>query len=159
MSLREEIVSNLAWIRRRATQYCRDEYAAEDLASETVLKCLSQRRRLEKGRDIRPWLSAVMANTYRSHYNRRQRVVFTGYYECTHTAAPCEADRHTLDLEIRTAVERLRRRYLCVESVLLYIDGYNYDEIASRTGVCLGTVKSRIREGRKVLRRHLADNF
>jgi len=43
----------------------------------------------------------------------------------------------------------------CIECVLLYAKGYSYDEIAERIGIPVGTVKSRVSAGRKMLREAL----
>jgi RNA polymerase sigma-70 factor (ECF subfamily) len=43
--------------------------------------------------------------------------------------------------------------------VLFDVEGYDYAEIASMTGVSLGTVKSRIHRGRLALRELLADRM
>ena len=43
--------------------------------------------------------------------------------------------------------------------VLFDVEGYDYAEIASMTGVSLGTVKSRIHRGRLALRDLLADRM
>jgi RNA polymerase sigma-70 factor (ECF subfamily) len=45
-------------------------------------------------------------------------------------------------------------------AIVLYdVEGYDYGEIATMTGVSLGTVKSRIHRGRLALRELLADRM
>ena len=45
-------------------------------------------------------------------------------------------------------------------AIVLYdVEGYDYGEIATMTGVSLGTVKSRIHRGRLALRDLLADRM
>lgn len=156
MNLHHAIAENIDWIRHKAKTYCKDEIQAEDLASETIIKCLYNAGRFDTGKQLKPWIQTIMANTFKTDYNRRKCISFVNYdltdsFRCPHTA-----DERTLLKDLIDAIGRLEKRSLCIQSVLLYIDGYNYSEIARKSGIPIGTVKSRIATGRKILRESLA---
>lgn len=156
MNIRDIIASDIEWIENRARKFCKERAQAADLAYETVLKCLEVAERYRPGMPFRPWASVIMTNIYRMLYNRRKCVVFSDYSECEEFADRCRTEERALLRDVLEAVGELDRRSVCIRCVLLYIDGYDYNEIASLTGICVGTVKSRMREGRRMLKEALA---
>lgn len=144
------------WLRNRARRYYDDEKDAEDLASETIFKCLCQTRRFDNDRKFKPWAQTVMENIYINQYNRRKCVLFTGYdyaesyKSCDHT------DQLASIHNLMSIVRHCSRRSRCIESVMLYARGFNYDEIAKLLMIPSGTVKSRVAAGRKMLRELLS---
>ena len=77
MDIGELVVRHVDWIRRQARFYYTNEEDADDLASETIYKCLNQGRLFDPGRNFKPWIVAIMSNTYITQYNRRRCVMFT----------------------------------------------------------------------------------
>ncbi len=59
---------------------------------------------------------------------------------------------HVIHDVLRKIPERLRN-----ELYMHYIQGMEYQEIADQRGIPMGTVKSRINRGKKIMLRHLAD--
>ncbi len=49
MNIEDLVVKHAGWIRRKARRYYADEFDADDLASETIYKCLSQARKFNPG--------------------------------------------------------------------------------------------------------------
>lgn len=76
MNIEDLVVKHAGWIRRKARRYYADEFDADDLASETIYKCLSQARKFNPGMSFKPWALAIMENTYITQYNRRRCVLF-----------------------------------------------------------------------------------
>ena len=99
------------------------------------------------------WLHRIAVNVVlENHRSTRRR-------DLRHQAAavgPPVAAEHTeirLDLERAIAALPAGARMMVV---LHDIEGYGYEEIAGLTGVALGTVKSQIHRGRRLLRESLA---
>lgn len=152
MSIEDLVVEHAGWLRRKARRYYADDNDADDLASETIYKCLSQGHRFNPGMSFKPWALAIMANTYITQYNRRKCVLFTGYdaYDPYDGGEPADQTASVANLE--DIIQECGRKSCCIECVLMYAEGYSYDEIADRIGIPVGTVKSRVSTGRKMLR-------
>lgn len=155
MSIEDLVVEHAGWIRRKARQYYSDEFDADDLASETIYKCLSQARRYDRKMSFKPWALAIMENTYITQYNRRKCVLFTGYDDYDPYQGNEYTDQRASLNRILSIVRDCGRKSCCIECVLLYAKGYSYDEIAQKIGIPVGTVKSRVAAGRKMLREAL----
>lgn len=155
MTVEELVVEHAGWIRRKAQRFYADEYDADDLASETIYKCLSHAKRFDSDRSFKPWALTIMENTYKTRYNRRRCVLFTGYEDYASYRGNEYADQRAMLNNILSIVRDCGRKSCCIECVLLYAKGYGYDEIASIVGIPVGTVKSRVSAGRKMLREAL----
>lgn len=155
MNVEDLVVKYAGWIRAKARRYYAEEHDADDLASETIYKCLSQARRFENGRNFKPWALTIMENTYKTQYNRRKCVLFTDYDDYDPYIGNEYSDQRASINLILSIVRDCGRKSRCIECVLLYAKGYSYDEIADIVGVPTGTVKSRVSAGRKILREAL----
>lgn len=153
--LSDMAVENLEWIRRKARYYCKNIHEAEDLASETVCKVLGHPERFDGTRNFKPWVLAIMANTYITWYNRRRCILFAGY-DSMRTAISEERADDNVTIDTLLAIIRMAScKSANIECVVLYAKGYSYPEIADMTGIPTGTVKSRIANGRRLLRKML----
>lgn len=155
MNIDELVVKYSGWIRRKARWYYSNEDDADDLAGETIYKCLSHGKRFDTERAFLPWVKTIMENTYITQYNRRRCVLFTGLddsdpYQASETAEQVAEVNRILEI-----IEDCGKKSCCIECVMLYAKGYSYDEIAGIVGIPTGTVKSRVAAGRKMLREEL----
>lgn len=155
MSVEELVVLNAGWIRQKAHQFYSNHDDADDLAGETIYRCLSQDMRFDSGRSFKPWATTIMKNLYITQYNRLQCVRFTDYEEYEQPAVELPADQRTSVNRILSIIRECNRKSCCIECVLLYAKGYSYNEISERIGIPVGTVKSRVVAGRKMLRNAL----
>ena len=155
MNIEEIVVQHAGWIRMKARRYYKDKNDADDLASETIYKCLSQGKRFDSAKSFKPWALTIMENTYITHYNRRRCVLFTGLDDYDTFRESDRADQRAAIDRIMSVVDECSRKSCCIECVMLYADGYTHAEIAERLGIPVGTVKSRISAGRKMLRDEL----
>lgn len=79
MNIEQILIENLNWIHRKAHSYYSDFNDAEDLASETIYKCLKNAHRFNPAMNFKPWVQVIMENTFISQYNRRKKVLFSDY--------------------------------------------------------------------------------
>ena len=88
-------------------------------------------------------------------YNRRKCLLITGYDEMGSALSDLYSDQRSIVRLMLSIIRKCMRKSCCIECVLLYAKGFDYAEIASRAGIPVGTVKSRIAAGRKILRKAL----
>lgn len=149
------VVKHAGWIRETARRFYSDEFDADDLASETIYKILSQGEKYNPNRSFKPWALTIMENTYKTQYNRRRCVLFTGYVDYDSYRNSDSADQRATVSRILSIIRECGRKSRNIESVLLYAKGFSYDEIADIVGIPVGTVKSRVAAGRKMIRETL----
>lgn len=152
MNIEHLIVSNLAWFKSKALQFCKNEDDANDLAGETIEKILRCREKFDFQKDFRPWATTVMRNTYITQYNRCKCVPFVNMEDDYTYASPYFAHQELEVSRILSKVRECARKSVAIECVILYAKGYTYDEISMMLGIPIGTVMSRISNGRKMLR-------
>ncbi|MEW6510435.1 MAG: sigma-70 family RNA polymerase sigma factor [Bacteroidota bacterium] len=141
---------------------------AEDLVQETFLKAYRFWDSYELGTNIRAWLFRIMKNSYINRYRREVREPEKVVYDeatnhvLTHTgddaADPLDvqvtAFGNLLDDEIAGAIASLPVEFRTVV-ILCDIEGLSYEEVADFMECPLGTVRSRLHRGRRLLRRAL----
>ena len=136
MDFEKELSDLYPWILRMARRYYYSIQDAEDLASDTVYKMLVNRDKFDRNRDMKPWCLIVMQNTYITQYRRKSLIPFINYPDV---------------VERLSIIQRCARKSCCIESVTYYAEGYSYDEISDILNIPVGTVRSRISFGRKIL--------
>lgn len=156
MSIDDLVVKHAGWIRTKARQYCVDETDADDLASDTIVRILSQAEKYNPKKSFKPWALTVMANIFKTQYNRKKCVMFTSLQEMNPSCDQSYADQLASVNRISEMIEKCQKvSEKCVESVMLYAEGFSYEEIAELKGIPVGTVRSRIAAGRKLLHIYL----
>lgn len=151
------VIRNAEWIYRKARQYYQDINDAEDLAGETICKCLSQAHTFDGIRNFKPWVVAIMCNTYVTQYNRRKCVFFTGIPDDDMYPGMVFADQLVSVRGIMSIIRKLKKRSKSVECVMLYAQGFSYSEISRIMCITTGAVGSHISIGRKLLRNALEE--
>ncbi len=121
-----------------------------------------------RGGSVRSWLSRIAINAAMDTQRLRKRRPAEPYPELDDDSwqPPAEADADpvttTLTAERHRALNGALARITDDQRtaiVLFDVEGYDYAEIATMTGVSLGTVKSRIHRGRLALRGLLEDRM
>jgi RNA polymerase sigma-70 factor (ECF subfamily) len=156
---------------RTALRMTRNQADAEDLVSETMLKAFRFFDRFEQGSNIRAWLFKIMTNLYINRYRKQARAPqevsideleeFSLFRQMTdHGYDPGRPDSRVFGEKLAQAVNReidsLPDEFRTV-AVLALLEGFSYQEIADIAGLELGTVKSRLFRGRKLLQKKLAE--
>ncbi len=126
--------------------------AGDDLVQTALERALRHRDGFRTGAGMRHWLRAIVRNAFLDEYRKRLRqgwhVPVQDHYRETHLAAPQEFHAELEDVTRR--IESLRP----VERTVLHLrayEGLSHDQIALRTGVAVGTVKSRLYRARRAL--------
>jgi RNA polymerase sigma-70 factor, ECF subfamily len=142
---------------------------ARDLLQETFLKAYRFWDKYEKGTNIRAWLFRIMKNSYINRYRKETREpgkVDYGEVENFYDSIRAEST-DTNDLqeklfgnilgdEVTHALQSLPEDFRTVV-ILADIEALSYEEIAEFLNCPIGTVRSRLHRGRKILQTQLYD--
>lgn len=140
---------------------------AQDLLQETFLKAYRFWDKYEKGTNIRAWLFRIMKNSYINRYRKETKEpdkVDYGDIENFYNTIRAEyTDTNDLQEklfgnllgdEVAKALESLPEDFRTVV-ILCDIEGMTYEEIAEFIERPIGTVRSRLHRGRKLLQAKL----
>ena len=148
--------------------------AAEDLVQETYLKAYRFFDTFQKGTNIKAWLFKILRNTFINNYRKTVNLPSEIFYEDVESvnsnlSYKQESDSAELtdtletkynDLgnlmedDVKHAIDSLPIEYK--EAILLSdVEELSYNDIAEITNVPIGTVKSRLNRGRKLLQKSL----
>jgi RNA polymerase sigma-70 factor (ECF subfamily) len=168
-SFENQIESLLPRIRKTIFGYVHNPGQVDDLTQEVVMKLLKTKTMPNRPNS---WLLAVIRNAvidfWRKEANENQyrnkswTVDLTGIrYADEHPTWLCEpsVQEEYIDWNVMPAIETALGTLgkSTRKSLLLYMYGYGYDEIAAMTKVSIGTVKSRLHYGRKRAKELLAE--
>ena len=158
-------------LERVAKYLCRDDFDADDLVSETVLKAFEKIESLQETARAKPWLLRIMHNAFIDQIRKRKKPVsinhaedepeeafslyreVMGRLESTNDPETSFTDS-ILGEDIERAIAELPLEFR--EAVILnLVEDLTYQEIASTLQIPIGTVRSRIARGRKLLQKSL----
>lgn len=147
------IVLLMDWIEDRARLYCYNVQDAQDLAQDTICKALEASHLYETGKAVKPWLCAIMQNTY---LTRKKRGEIWAFWDdaITYRLGAEMPDYETANALLQ--VLELSNNNKLIRCAVMYAEGYSYAEIAKKQGILEGTVKSRIRSARQQLKQRFA---
>ncbi len=154
-----------------ALRLVRSRSDAEDLVQEAALAACRGFGTYQQGTNFKAWFFRILTNCF---YERHRRQRHEGppvdleeapeLYLYSQTAElglhqreadPALAVLSRLDSElIARALESLPQEYRVV-STLYFIEDFSYQEIANIVGIPVGTVRSRLHRGRKILQKLL----
>lgn len=136
---------------------------ARDLLQETFLKAYRFWDKYEKGTNIRAWLFRIMKNSYINRYRKETRepdkVDYNSVENFYNSIRSEQTDPNDLEREIfggllgdevTKALGDLPEDFRTVV-ILCDIEGLTYEEIAEFLECPIGTVRSRLHRGRKLL--------
>jgi len=139
---------------------------AEDLVQETFLKAFRFFSSFEEGTNCKAWLFRILKNTHINRYRRDRKLpAIVAYDDSAENAQAVWAEpsdlaidmfRNLLDDDVTRAIESLPEDFRTVV-ILCDIEGFTYEEIAEFIDAPVGTVRSRLHRGRRVLRETLLD--
>lgn len=140
---------------------------ADDLLQDTFLKAYRFWDKYEKGTNIRAWLFRIMKNSYINRYRKVTKepdlIDFDEIQEFYTRLQDTTTEDHdlakqmfggVLDDEVAKALDELHPDFKTVV-ILCDIEGYTYEEIAEFVDIPVGTVRSRLHRGRKMLQSKL----
>jgi RNA polymerase sigma-70 factor, ECF subfamily len=146
-----------------------DKDDAHDLLQETFMKAFRFWDKYEKGTNIRAWLLRIMKNSYINRYRKETREPGMVDYDDVENFYDLIRDDSTdsndlqkrmysnmLSDEVIEALQSLPEDFRTVV-ILCDIEELTYDEISEFLNCPIGTVRSRLHRGRKMLEEKLHD--
>ena len=143
----------------------RNREEAEDLLQETYLRAYRFWHRFTPGTNCKAWLMTILHNSfknrYRDRYRDQQAVEFDETsYDGKTSATPSDPETlvlsQALDDEVESALKTLPLEFLEVV-VLVDIQELSYEEAAAAVGCPVGTIRSRLSRGRRMLQAALLE--
>jgi len=134
---------------------------AEDLVQEAVLRAFEAFPRFQPGTNLRAWLFRILRNTYVDLLRKRGHsgeVIDLGAGVSENSRAVeefrAEAVRERTEADLEAALAELPAE---LKMALLLVDGegMRYDEVAEVMDCPVGTIRSRLHRGRRLLRNQL----
>jgi len=167
------LLDNLYNIALRMTRNVRD---AEDLVQEAYLKAFRFFHRFERGTNARAWILTILTNTFRTRYRKKKQepdmvdfqaienfcladelvkeITASDKSEARGAEAVTEMLKDYVSDDIINALENVPEQFR-LAVLLSDVEGFSYHEIAEILDISVGTVKSRIFRGRKILQKQL----
>ncbi|MEE8149244.1 MAG: sigma-70 family RNA polymerase sigma factor [candidate division Zixibacteria bacterium] len=166
----KEALPHMDALYRTALRMTKNVGDAEDLVQEALVKAYRFWDKFETGSNCRAWLFKIMTNVFINEYRSKSRSPMSvnvddidDNYLYGQLAANSDGDNpekelfaKMLDDDVKKAIDELPEDFRIVV-VLSFIEGFSYQEIAEIADLQLGTVKSRLHRGRKLLQKELLD--
>ena len=152
-SLAPEFVALLPRLRHYALHLTRDAVAADDLAQETVVRGMEHIHLWRQGTDLRAWLFTILHNLHVSDARRAAR--HSAWARPTYAEWPAACPPHQVErLQLRDLERALAELPDDQKTVVMLVGlkGERHDAVATRLGVPVGTIRSRLFRGRRRLR-------
>jgi len=144
---------------------------AEDLIQDASLQAFRAFDSFEPGTNFKAWFFRILTNLFYQRYRRRRREPQIApledaselylYIQASRagvredTENPAERVLGALDTEaVGRAIEALPEEYRVV-AALYFMEEFSYQEIADMVGCPVGTVRSRLHRGRRMLQKAL----
>lgn len=171
----QEALPHLPALRHFASSLCRNSHRCDNLVQDTMLKAWRSFHTYKAGTNCRAWLFQICKHSFINDYRRsKYEPVPVDLNSELHGSAwddgdewrdihPVAGDQDTQSSsadqfgdEVSVALEELPTDYQTA-LILNDVEGYTYEEIAEFARVPIGTIRSRIHRGRKILSARLAD--
>jgi RNA polymerase sigma-70 factor, ECF subfamily len=159
-----------------AVRMTKNKQAAEDLLSEVYTKAWKAFDRFEPGTNLRAWLYKILTNTYINQYRQKQRTPYLveldkpqnpdssaggDLYDRIVGASPNLFDNpdqvlvnRILDQDLKHAIDELPDEFR-MTVILSDVQGFSYQEVADMLSIPIGTVRSRLWRGRRLMQKVL----
>jgi RNA polymerase sigma-70 factor (ECF subfamily) len=156
-SFEAEALPHLDLLYRVGLRLSGDPAAAEDLVQDTMLKALRAWPTFRPGSNARAWLVTILRNQFINVWRKRKRSPTSVDPE----SVPEQPDRNNPDPEGRFFAELVDETVIAALDalpddfrdvvVLSDLEGLPYAEVAEALDIPVGTVKSRLFRGRRIL--------
>ncbi len=162
-----EAMPHMSLLKNYAMKMTGNELEADDLLQETYLRAFRFFNKFEKGTNCKAWLFRIMKNLFINNYRKNQKSPgkvdydeIENFYEIIKSDRIDSSDMqekiyaNLLDDEVTFALNTLQDDFKTV-IILCDIEGLSYEEIAEFVQCPVGTVRSRLHRGRKLLQQKL----
>lgn len=148
-----EVIAQLAPLRRYARALTRDEARADDLVQDTLARAFERRATFRAGANLRNWLLSILHNVFIDDCRRRESETRREAEIANLTDLSVPAGQ-----ESRLHLQQIGQAFLTLPAEqravlhLVAIEGLAYQEAADALGIPVGTLMSRLSRARAALR-------
>ena len=165
-----EIMTHLDHLYRVAFYLAKNEQDAQDCVQETCARALAASRQFTPGTNLKAWLTRILYNFFFDAYGRNKRTVSAD--DLAETAKPKKnfwdalpsdnpgPEKRVLELELAAKISDALKRIpdeFRGPIVLVDMGDFSYQEAAEILACPIGTVRSRLSRGRRLLEKMLSD--
>ncbi|MFS8111832.1 RNA polymerase sigma factor [Rhizobium jaguaris] len=146
-SFEAEVLALLPSLRRYSRSLTRSDADGEDLLHDCVEKVLARRSQW-RGLNLRGWVLTIMTNLYRNGRRQQGGRHFVDLDDSIDLPA-AEANSDPLERsQLEAALNSLGEDYRAV-LMLVVVEGYSYQDVATTLDIPVGTVMSRLSRARR----------
>jgi len=158
-------MTHLDHLYRFASHLTKDQEQAQDMVQETFARAIAAHEQFIPGTNLKAWLARILYNFFVDHYQKNKRwapIEDSGNEETddwNRTAAEIpgpesELLRKELGTHISDGLAAIPEEF---RTPLLLVDmgDFSYDEAAAIMSCPVGTIRSRLSRGRKLMARRL----
>jgi RNA polymerase sigma-70 factor (ECF subfamily) len=160
-----EAMVQLDHLYRVAFFLAKNDSDAEDLVQETFARALAANEQFEPATNMKAWLTRILRNFFFDHYHQKQRWVSaeelsqpqSDYWEglaAEHPGPERTILTRELDDQITAVLKKIPEEFR-TPIVLVDVSDFSYEEAALIMSCPIGTVRSRLSRGRKLMRKFL----
>lgn len=157
-----QLVDQIPFLRSAAKRFQKNDDDAKDLVQDTLYKALTNKESFRNSANFKGWLSTILKNTFIDNYHRKKHIY--NDVNIDSTAVEKESVReptlypiynpscscHQLPDSYNLAFKNLPSKYKHL-IVLRDIEECSYSEISEVLDCPIGTVRSMMHRGRKIL--------
>lgn len=163
-------MTHLDHLYRVAFHLMKEQDEARDLVQETFVRALGSYEQFTPGTNMKAWLTRILYNFFFDHYQQQKRWVLVqdeavgpnerpDYWEKIATDNPGPEGHvllQELDTKISDALKQVPEEFR-VPIILVDLGDFSYAEAAEVISCPVGTVRSRLSRGRRLLYRYLKE--
>lgn len=163
-----EAMAHLDHLYRMAFHLTKEEIEAQDLVQETFARALTFHDQFTPGTKLKAWLTRILYNFFFDNYHHKKRWISVeekgineekslSHWERVATENPGPESiflMKELNVKILDALRRIPEEFR-IPIVLVDMGDFSYAEAAETLSCPIGTVRSRLSRGRRLLHKHL----
>lgn len=156
--LKQDLVVLLPRLQRYAKNLNRSAADADDLLQATCIRVLEKWQQFKPGSDFDRWVFTIMSSIRSNHLRAENTRHGAGLVDAHYELAT--EDPHTRNIFHDQVLDEVQQLPIAHRQVLLlvYVEGFTYQETANILDVPVGTVMSRIARGRARLAAQFSAN-
>jgi len=162
--LREAVV-HLDHLYRVAFHLAKDQSEAQDLVQETFARALAAYDQFKLGTNMKAWLTKILHNFFSDRFHTSKRWISVddsrnqesdqwGRLAAENPGPESHVLSRELNSQITDALRKIPEEFRA-SIVLVDMSDFSYEEAAEILSCTIGTIRSRLSRGRRLLRQHL----
>jgi RNA polymerase sigma-70 factor, ECF subfamily len=159
-----EALGYLDHLYRVAFHLAKDDSSAQDMIQETFVRALASYEQFNPGTNMKAWLTRILYNLFFDDYQRKKRwPSLADYGEESDYGAGVAVEnpgpethvlRKELNAQISDVLKKIPEEFRA-PIVLVDMGDFSYAEAAEILSCPIGTIRSRLSRGRKLMQQHL----